>query len=189
MNSKQNQNLSQFIQIGLLGAMAVVLMYLDMPLPFIPFPWLKIDLSDVPALLGGFAFGPMAAITIELLKNILILVVKGTSTGFVGEAANFLIGVVLVAPVAYAFKIKERKSNVIIGMIIGFIGVQILGAVLNIYVLLPLYNMAMTGKDALRYVTAGLIPFNGIKAILVYVVTYLLFKRIGKVVFKKKINL
>ena len=55
MNSKQNQNLSKFIKIALLASMAVVLMYFDFPIPFLPFPWLKIDLSDIPALIGGFA--------------------------------------------------------------------------------------------------------------------------------------
>ena len=89
MNNQQNKNLNKFIKISLLGAIAVVLMYFDFPIPFLPFPWLKIDLSDIPALMGAFAFGPMSGVLIELLKNLLILIVKGTGTGFVGEMANF----------------------------------------------------------------------------------------------------
>lgn len=81
MNNQQNKNLNKFIKISLLGAIAVVLMYFDFPIPFLPFPWLKIDLSDIPALMGAFAFGPMAGVLIELLKNLLILIVKGTGTG------------------------------------------------------------------------------------------------------------
>ena len=85
-------NTNRFIKLSLLSAIAVILMYIDFPV--IPiFPWLKIDLSNVPALMGAFAFGPLAGVIIELMKNLLILIVKGTGTGFVGELANFLVGV------------------------------------------------------------------------------------------------
>ncbi|MGL5354759.1 MAG: ECF transporter S component, partial [Clostridium sp.] len=77
-NEKRNFNVNRGIKISLLGAIAVILMYFDFPVTI--FPWLKIDLSDVPALMGAFAFGPMAGVAIEGLKNLLILVVKGTGT-------------------------------------------------------------------------------------------------------------
>lgn len=188
MNSKQNQNLSKFIKISLLGAMSVVLMYFEFPIPFLPFPWLKIDLSDIPALIGGFAFGPLSAVIIELLKNILILVVKGTDSAFVGQVANFAIGVFMVVPVAYIHKYKKGKKSIFFGMSIGFIAVQILGILSNIYVFLPLYGMGnMATKELVNYISVGLIPFNGIKTIMVYLITYILYKRVGKIIFKDKI--
>lgn len=183
MNNKGNKNLSKFIKISLLGAMSVVLMYFDFPIPFLPFPWLKIDLSDVPSLIGALAYGPITGVVIELLKNMLILLVKGTQTGFVGEIANFIVGISLVVPIAYLYNKNRNKKNLIIGMIIGFISMEIIGIISNIYFLLPAFNMAMSGTEAIKYITWGLIPFNGIKAIIVNIISYNLFKRLAKLIF------
>ena len=135
MNNQQNKNLNKFIKISLLGAIAVVLMYFDFPLPFLPFPWLKIDLSDIPALMGAFAFGPMAGVVIELLKNLLILLVKGTGTGFVGEIANFIVGVSLVAPAAWVYHRNKSKKTALLGMLLGALCIEIVGIVANVYFL------------------------------------------------------
>ena len=188
MNNQQNKNLNKFIKISLLGAIAVVLMYFDFPIPFLPFPWLKIDLSDVPALMGAFAFGPMAGVLIELLKNLLILIVKGTGTGFVGETANFIIGVSLVAPAAWVYHRNKSKKTALLGMILGFISIQIVGIIANVYFLLPAYGMTMAPEEVIKYVTVGLLPFNGVKAIMVSVITYILYKRVSLAVFKVDSN-
>ena len=188
MNSKQNQNLNKFIKISLLGAMAVVLMYFEFPIPFSPFTWLKIDLGDIPALIGGFAFGPLAAITIQVIKNILFLIVKGGDSGLIGPVANLLIGTFMVVPVALMHKIKKGNKSLLIGMGIGFIVTQILGILVNVYILLPVYGMVdMSTKDLVNYISVGLIPFNGIKTIMVYLITYMLYKRVGNIIFKDKI--
>ena len=188
MNNQQNKNLNKFIKISLLSAIAVVLMYMDFPIPFLPFPWLKIDLSDVPALMGGFAFGPMAGILIELLKNLLILIVKGTGTGFVGETANFIIGVSLVAPAAWVYHRNKSKKTALLGMLLGFVCIQIVGIIANVYFLIPAYGMQMSAEESIRYVTVGLLPFNGIKAIMVSAITYVLYKRVSLAIFKVDSN-
>jgi len=188
MKNYQNQNLSKLIKISLLGAMSVILMYFDFPIPFFPFPWLKIDLSDVTALIGGLAFGPMAAVVIELIKNLLILVVKGTSSSYVGELANFIIGVSLVLPPAIMYKINKSKKSLLIGMLLGLVSVEIVGILANVYILIPLYGMPMSPEEIMNYVTVGLLPFNGIKAIMVGVITYVLHGRLEKAVFRKEAN-
>ena len=105
-----NNNTSKMIKISLLSALALILMYIDFPV--IPlFPWLKIDLSDVPALIGAFGFGPLAGVLIELIKNIVIVLIKGTQTGFVGEIANFLVGVALILPAALVYHKNKSKKN------------------------------------------------------------------------------
>lgn len=91
MNNKTNK----LIKISLLSAIALILMYFDFPV--IPiFPWLKIDLSDIPALLGTFGFGPLAGVIIELMKNLLYFFIKGSSVA--GIMANFIVGSALVLP-------------------------------------------------------------------------------------------
>ena len=95
--AKQTSKMSQIgktrymVQVAMLGAAAVVLMFFDIPLPFAP-SFYKIDLSEVPVLIGAFAMGPLAGAAIELIKILLNLVMKGSTTAGVGEVANFLIG-------------------------------------------------------------------------------------------------
>ncbi|NGT66369.1 ECF transporter S component [Clostridium perfringens] len=176
-------NTNRFIKLSLLSAIAVILMYIDFPV--IPiFPWLKIDLSDVPALMGAFAFGPLAGIIIELMKNLLILIVKGTGTGFVGELANFLVGVALVWPAALVYKKNKTKKTAILGMVLGVLCIEVVGILANVYLLLPAYGMAMSKAELMQYVTVGLIPFNGIKSILVCGITYALYKKVSVSIFK-----
>lgn len=176
-------NTNRFIKLSLLSAIAVILMYIDFPV--IPiFPWLKIDLSDVPALMGAFAFGPLAGVIIELMKNLLILIVKGTGTGFVGEFANFLVGVALVWPAALVYKKNKTKKTAILGMVLGVLCIEVVGILANVYLLLPAYGMAMSKAELIQYVTVGLIPFNGIKSILVCGITYVLYKKVSVSIFK-----
>lgn len=176
-------NTNKFIKLSLLSAIAVILMYIDFPV--IPiFPWLKIDFSDVPALMGAFAFGPLSGVVIELMKNLLILIVKGTGTGFVGEFANFLVGVSLVWPAAIIYKRNKTKKTAILGMIVGILAIEVVGILANVYLLLPAYGMAMSKAELMQYVTVGLIPFNGIKAILVCAITYVLYKKVSVSIFK-----
>lgn len=176
-------NTNRFIKLSLLSAIAVILMYIDFPV--IPiFPWLKIDLSDVPALMGAFAFGQLAGVIIELMKNLLILIVKGTGTGFVGELANFLVGVALVWPAALVYKKNKTKKTAILGMALGVLCIEVVGILANVYLLLPAYGMAMSKAELMQYVTVGLIPFNGIKSILVCGITYALYKKVSVSIFK-----
>ncbi|HFD2038501.1 ECF transporter S component [Clostridium perfringens] len=176
-------NTNRFIKLSLLSAIAVILMYIDFPV--IPiFPWLKIDLSDVPALMGAFAFGPLSGVIIELMKNLLILIVKGTGTGFVGELANFLVGVALVWPAALVYKKNKTKKTAILGMVLGVLCIEVVGILANVYLLLPAYGMAMSKAELMQYVTVGLIPFNGIKSILVCGITYALYKKVSVSIFK-----
>jgi riboflavin transporter FmnP len=182
-----NNNTSKMIKISLLSALALILMYIDFPV--IPlFPWLKIDLSDVPALIGAFGFGPLAGVLIELIKNIVIVLIKGTQTGFVGEMANFLVGVALILPAALVYHKKKNKKTAILGMVLGGVCMEVLGIVANVYFLLPAFGMKMAPAELMQYVTLGLLPFNGIKALLVSIVTYIVYKKVSVSIFQVEPN-
>jgi riboflavin transporter FmnP len=181
-----NKNTNKLIKISLLSAIAIILMYFDFPI--IPaFSWLRIDLSDVPALIGAFGFGPIAGVLIELIKNLLIPLIKGSQTGFVGETANFLIGVSLILPASFIYYRNKSKKNAILGMGVGGIFMEVMGIAANVYLLLPAYGMKMPAEMLQNYVWA-LIVFNGIKAIMVSVVTYILYKRVSVSIFKAEPN-
>ena len=182
-----NKNTNKLIKISLLSALSVILMYIDFPV--IPiFPWLRIDLSDVPALLGAFGFGPLAGVLIELIKNMLIVLVKGTQTGLVGEIANFLIGVALILPASFVYSRNKSKKGAILGMVLGAVCMEVVAIIANVYFLLPAYGMQMSPAESMKYVTMGLLPFNGIKSILVSVITYILYKRVSVSIFKAEPN-
>ncbi|WP_010293757.1 ECF transporter S component [Clostridium senegalense] len=181
MNNQKRLN--KMIKISLLSAIAFILMYVEIPV--IPaFPWLRMDLSDVPALMGAFAFGPLIGVIIELFKNILIILFKGTATGLVGELANFLVGISLVLPASIVYHRKKSKKTAIIGMILGFLSIEVVAILVNMYILLPAFGMHMAGKELINYIVFGLIPFNGVKAIIVSFTTFLLYKRLSVTLFK-----
>lgn len=172
---------SKLIKISLLSAIALILMYFDFPV--IPiFPWLKIDLSDIPALLGSFGFSPIVGVVIELIKNLLYFLIKGDSVA--GIIANFIVGSALVLPAGFIYHRNKSKKNAILGMIIGSIIMEVAGILSNVYILLPLYGMQMSADELAKYVTIGLLPFNGIKALMVNTLTYFLYKRVSISIFE-----
>ena len=178
-----SKKLSINIKIGILSAIAFILMMFEVPI--VPaFPWLQIDLSDVPALIGAFAFGPVAGVVIELLKNVLKMLLMGTSTGGVGEIANFLIGIAFVVPAAIVYKKGNTKKLAIVGMLVGTVAIVLMGILANIFILLPLYGMKMTATQLTSYIIVGIIPVNIIKAVLDSVITYILYKKLATTMFK-----
>lgn len=104
----KSSKLNKLVKISVLGTIGFLLMFIEIPIPIFP-EFLKIDISDIPALVGGFALGPVAGILIEFMKNILHGIFKG-STVFVGEIANFLVGSVLVGISAYIYKRDKTKK-------------------------------------------------------------------------------
>lgn len=191
--SKKLLNIKNMTKISILSVIAFILMQLEFPVPIFP-SFLKIDLSDLPALIGGFALGPIVGILIELFKNLMHLI--QTSTSGVGELANFLVGVALVAPASLIYYRDKTKKNAIIGLLVGTIAMGIMGGLANYYILLPFYaNVLKFPIDAIvemgnivnnnivdlnSLILYAIIPFNILKGILLSVVTMLVYKRISR---------
>ena len=202
--AKQTSKMSQIgktrymVQVAMLGAAAVVLMFFDIPLPFAP-SFYKIDLSEVPVLIGAFAMGPLAGAAIELIKILLNLVMKGSTTAGVGEVANFLIGCAYVMPAAWIYKTQKTKKNAMIGMAVGTVFLAAAGGLLNAFVLLPAYGMAF-GMPIETFIQMGsavhssvnglltfalliIAPFNIFKYALTSLIVFVIYKKI-RVVLK-----
>ena len=183
--------------IALLSALATVLMFIEIPLPFAP-SFYKIDFSEVPVLIGTFALGPMAGVLIELIKNLLHIVVKGSDSAFVGELANFILGCSLVIPASLIYLRTKTKKSAIAGLVVGTICFVIAGCLLNAYLLLPVYaTMYHMPIDALvamgtavnpnitsltGFVFMAVAPFNLLKGVLVSVVTFVLYKQVSPII-------
>ena len=178
-----NERINKIVKVGLLGAIAGILMCIEISI--IPgFDWLKLDFSEVPVLMGGFAFGPIVAMAIEFIKLIVKVIYTGSVSGYVGLLANFIIGSSFVIPAALIYRRNKSKKTAIIGMIVGAIVMELVAIVANLYVLLPAYGIPMEGQAAVEYVVYGLIPLNTIKAVASSVLTYLLYKRVSVAIFK-----
>ena len=195
MNTNKKMTTRAITQIGMLGAIAVVLMLFEIPLPFAP-SFYEIDFSEVPVLIGCFSMGPAAGAMIEFVKIILNLVINGTKTAGVGEIANFIIGCSFCVPAGIIYKTKKTKKNALLGMAAGTIFMTILGCFINAYILLPTYAAAFkmpieslvemgTAVNAnitslFTFVVFAVVPFNLIKGVLVSILTFLLYKRIER---------
>lgn len=182
--------------MGMFSALAAVLMLFEFPLPFIAPSFYGLDLAEVPVLVGGFALGPVAGVIMEAVKILIKLILKPTSTGFVGEFANFAIGCSLVAPAGLVYRFKKTKNGAVLGMITGTVFMAVAGVVINALVMLPFYsnfmpleniiaagaaiNPAVSNVWTFALICVG--PFNVIKGVIVSLITALVYKRISVII-------
>ena len=195
--TKTSQKTRTLVEIGMLGAIATILMLFEFPIPFLAPPFYELDFSEVPVLVGAFALGPMAGATIELIKILINLMVNGTATAFVGEIGNYLLGCSFIIPAAVIYKRRKSKKIALIAMIAGTITMTIFGCLLNAYVLLPTYaaafgmpidaivgmGSAINGNitNVMTFVILAVAPFNILKGVVVSAITLLIYKHISPI--------
>lgn len=196
---KTKFNTKTIAKVGILSAIATLLMIFQIPLWFAP-GFYKIDLSELPVLIGGFALGPMAGVMIEFIKIAINFIIDGTTTGGIGELSNFLIGCSLVIPTSIIYKYKKNLKWAIISLGIGVISMTIVGSLVNYFIILPFYASAgmmpmeaiINAGNALNksivdlktFVIFATAPFNLVKGIIVAIPTLLLYKRISKILHR-----
>ena len=197
---KHNDTMSKgryIAKSSLLSAIAAVLMYVATPLPFLP-TFLKLDFSELPALLAAFSLGPAAGVYVSLVKNLLHL--PSTQTAGVGELANFLIGCSLTVPAGVLYRPKKTRQSAVAALIAGGLGMTVVASLLNYWVLIPLYliflgipqeaviamgHAANTRiVDLTTFVAYGVVPFNLIKATLLSVAMLIVYKRLSPILHK-----
>lgn len=182
--------------IGMFSAIASVLMLLEMPMPFAP-DFYKLDLSELPALIGTFAFGPAAGIMIEFCKILLKLLFKSTSTAFVGELANFAVGCSFILPASIIYLFKKTKKTALVGSMAGTLCMTVFGTAFNAIYLLPkfaqLYGAPLDSliemgtkinphiTDITSFVIMSVAPLNLIKGTVVSVITLLVYKKLSPI--------
>jgi riboflavin transporter FmnP len=179
----RNKKLDLMVKIGVLSALAYLIMFLEFPLPFFP-PYLKIDLSDIPAIIGGFAFGPLAGVIVELIKNILHLITK-TQTGGIGELANFLTGASFVIASSIIYFRSKSKKTAIIGLSVGTVVMTAVMGLANYYILLPFYFGTAPTTANIPLILTTTLPFNLIKGVIVSIITVLIYKSLSPILHNK----
>lgn len=183
------QNVRMLTMTAVLSVIAFVLAFFEFPVPLSP-SFARMDLSDLPALIGAFAYGPAEGILIELVKNALQLLTS--STGGIGELANFIMGGSFVAAAGLIYKFHKTKKMAMIACLIASVVMGIVAAIVNYFILLPVFEafmpldqlIASFGefipfiKTKLDVVLFNAFPFNLLKGIGISIVTMLLYKRL-----------
>ncbi len=185
--------------IGVCSAIAAVLHMLDFPLLFLAPEFYKLDFSELPVMLCGFYLGPSATIACEFVKILLKLLIKGTSTAFIGDFANFVVGCSLVLPATIIYHIRKTKKTAVFGLIAGTFCLTVFGSAFNAIYLLPAFarfygmpmeaiigagnaiNGSITGIST--FVLLAVAPLNLIKGAVISVLTLLLYKRVARPLF------
>ena len=196
--SSDKTKINKLVIMAMFSAVAAVLMYVEFPITFIAPAFYEMDLSEVPVMIGSFMLGPCAGVIMEAVKVLLKLVLKGTSTAFVGDFANFILGCALVVPASVVYHTKKTKKRAIIGLVTGGIVLIVSGVFLNALYLLPkysqLYGMPVETfikmgaainpaiSNIFTFVILAVAPFNLIKATVVGVITMLLYKYLSRLI-------
>ena len=200
---KNKLTTASLVKISLLSALSFALMYLDeIFLPFTSFifpSFLKLDFADVPALVAGFAMGPVAGVFVALIRNVIYFMTKSSTAG-VGSAANFLTAISLIIPATIIYHRIKTRNGALIGMLIGTLSMTVVMAVTNYYIFIPLFaavggyplsavvdaGTALNSSivDLRTFVIFATAPFNLVKGIAVSLVTFVIYKHIARV-FKR----
>ena len=193
-STSRSFSLNRLVKVGILSALAYILMFIQVPVPIAP-PFMKLDLADVPALIGGFALGPWYGVLIQLIKNLFNL--SKTMTGGVGELSNFIVGSTFVLVSSYIYKNRKTKKTSLIALGLGVIAMTAVATLSNAFVVFPIYGQVM-GMDlqafagmvagnglVSNYITLmifSIAPFNLIKGAVASIVTELIYKRISPII-------
>lgn len=200
---KQRRQLStarRVSYVAVFSAIAAILMFLEIPLFFAP-SFYKIDLSELPVLICAFYIGPVSGVVCELLKILLKLLLKGTSTAYVGDFANFLVGCAFILPAAVLYPLHKSRRGAIFALAAGTVSLTVFGSLFNAWYLIPrfaeLYGMPLDAiigmgtivnsaiHDLPTLVLFAVVPFNLLKGALVSLLTFLLYKRIERLFFRE----
>lgn len=194
-HEKRVLSVGQMTKIAMLSVLAYGLMFVHFPIPIFP-SFLKFDISDMPALIGGFAMGPLAGVLVTAVKNLLHLL--QTDTAGVGELSNFLVASALIIPATLIYRRDKSRKSAILGLIAGVVAMPIVGALTNYFIIIPFYSNVMPIDVIIKAGTVvnpnivsikslilyGVVPFNLLKAVATAGITLLLYKRISPILQK-----
>ncbi|PIC65497.1 riboflavin transporter FmnP [Sporosarcina sp. P13] len=186
-----NKRLHKLILVAILGSISTVLMQFNFPIPAMP-GFLKIDFSEIPAVMAIMTMGPVAGIGVEFLKNVIHWFLSGSPTGVpVGEIANFVTGVLFIMPIYWIFMKYRSAKGLVVGLIAGTTAMAVGMSLLNYLVFLPMYTYFLgmppvTGNALYQMIILGILPFNLIKGVMLLAISLMLYKSMEKWIFQQQ---
>ena len=187
---------------AMLSAVAFILMFIEFPIPMLIPAFIKMDFSDLPALLGAFALGPVYGVIISFMKKLLHIVIKGTSTACVGELSNFILGAIFSAVAGYLYKHHKSRKTAIIGAVAGAVAMGVLSVPSNYFVVYPayvqfyhmpleailgMYQAILPSADSLiKCLILFNLPFTLVKGLLDAVLCMLIYKPLSPILHGRR---
>lgn len=189
----KNLKTNTIVKIALLGAISAILMMFRFPLPFAP-GFMDLDIAEVPALIGGFAMGPLAGFLVVIVKILVKIITQGTSTAMIGELSNLIISSAFVVTASLLYKKRKSFKSAIASLVIGVIVMTTMATLSNYFVIFPLYgiDMAEFAQNAMAninplvnntftFILFSIVPFNLVKGSLASIVTVVLYKSLSPI--------
>ena len=185
---------------AMLSAVAFLLMFLEFPIPTLIPPFVKLDISDLPELLAAFALGPLYGVGVAFLKNLLHILIKGTSSAYVGELFNFVMGGVFAFTAGSIYRFRKSRTGAVIGSVVGAVAMAVLSVPLNYFLVYPayvvcygmpleaiigMYQEILPSSDSLvKCLTIFNMPFTFVKGILDVLLCLLIYKPLSPILHK-----
>lgn len=195
--TKKNTNVRFLTLTAILSAIAVILQYLEFPVPLIP-SFVKFDFSDLPAILAAFLVSPLSGVAVCVLKNVIHMAVS-MSAG-VGELCNCLLGIAMVIPAWLIYKVKPSKGTAALAMLGGCVIVALASLPINYFITYPFYeNFYGLPMEAIlgmyREINDGVgslwdaliwfnMPFTFVKFLIDSIIVFFIYKPLAKVTRK-----
>ena len=195
---KRNNNTRKMAAIAMMGAVGFVLMFMEISVPIMPV-FIKLDFSELPAVLASFAYGPVAGIAVCLLKNALHLLV--TNTAGVGELSNFLLGIFFVVPAGLIYRKSHTRKGALIGAGVGCVAYALASVPINYFLIYPMFGQFVMPLPVIlgmyqtlnpnvetlwQALTQFNLPFNFAKEVLVSAITFLVYKKLSPILHGRK---
>ncbi|WAA13917.1 ECF transporter S component [Fervidibacillus halotolerans] len=180
------RSIKAYVTLGMLSGIAYVLMLLNFPLPFFP-SFLKVDFSDIPALIAAMIMGPSAGVAVEMLKNVLDIITTGSQTGVpVGHIANFITGTLFILPTYFLYNRVKTKKGLAFALLTATLITTFAMSVLNYFVFLPMYEYFMGFYLPKEIVVMAILPFNLLKGLIISVAFMILFVKMNHWIVKQQ---
>ena len=201
-------NVRNLTVTAILAAVATVLMFFNIPIPLMP-SFIKLDFSELPALLASFALGPVSGATVCLVKNVVNLFIDGFETAGVGELSNFLLGCAFVVPAGVIYKKWKTKKGAMVASLVGALAMALLSVATNFYITYPAYVNLMglpleailgmydvinpavgtepTNQNLLQALLMFNMPFTFFKGMLSVFITFIIYKPLAPVIHGKRV--
>lgn len=192
-NRRMGVNVRKMTMTAMLSAVAFILMFFDFSVPFMP-SFIKMDLSELPALIGSFAMGPLSGVVICLIKNLIHLFM--TTTGGVGELSNFILGACFVLPAGLIYKLRKGRKAALGGAMLGAVLMALVSIVSNYFIVYPVYynfmpqETILTAYQAIFHGVDNILeclvvfnaPFTFVKGLFSVIITLLIYKPLSPII-------
>lgn len=175
-----NNKTKMYVSVGAFSAIAFVLQVIGSVMGLKVAGFLEIEISDLPALIMALAFGPVAGVFTEFIKNLLHCTM--TSTGFVGELANFVMNGTLCAVAGFVYKLNKTRKGAVIALVVATFAMAIAGVLANLFIMLPLYMPTAPFDVKLKLVLFTILPFNIVRGLVLSAITFFIYKRISPII-------